>query len=106
MMRLWLEELGLQHTEASSGEEAIELSDQHDFSVVVLDQRMPPGMTGIETASELRARGYNGPMILHSAYLTTDVEAQAGVLEVPTVEKGDHTGLMAAIEDALRENDQ
>ena len=101
MLKLWLEELGQEIDEVDSGELALERCGEHDFDVVVLDQRMPPGMSGIEVARQLKGRGYESVVLLHSAYLDENVEAQAAELGIATVEKGDDHGLRAAVTEAL-----
>jgi len=49
-----LEDLGLDIFKATSGNEALSLSLKHDFSIVLLDVRMPD-MDGFETAELMRA---------------------------------------------------
>ena len=101
MLRLWLEELDHEIEEAESGEIALERCRAQEFDVVVLDQRMPPGITGIDVARQLKERGYDSVVLLHSAYLDENVEAQAADLGIATVEKGDEHGLRASVNDAL-----
>ena len=103
MLRLWLEELGDSFDEVGSGEEALEKCAERAYGVIVLDQRMPLGMSGIEVATALKRRNYDGPIILHSAYLNEEVEAEAAKLGLPTVEKGDERGLLAAVQQALND---
>lgn len=101
MLRLWLEELGQEIDEVESGEAALERCRQREYDVIVLDQRMPPGMSGIDVARELKGSDYGSVVLLHSAYLDENVEAQAAELGISTVEKGDDHGLRAAVSDAL-----
>ena len=101
MLRLWLEELGQDIDDVESGEAALERCRQQEYDVIVLDQRMPPGMSGIEVARQLKGSGYGSVVLLHSAYLDENVEAQAAELGITTVEKGDDHGLRAAVNDAL-----
>jgi CheY-like chemotaxis protein len=101
MLRLWLEELEQEIEEVESGELALQRCSERDFDVIVLDQRMPPGMSGIEVAQALKERGYGSVLLLHSAYLDENVEAKAAELGISTVEKGDDQGLRAAVTDAL-----
>ncbi len=101
MLRLWLEELDPEIDEVDSGEAALERRAEREFDVVVLDQRMSPGLSGIEVARELKRRGYGSSVLLHSAYLDENVETQAAELGLTTVEKGDDDRLRAAVMDAL-----
>ena len=101
MLRVWLEELGHEIEEAESGGAALRKCDDRHYDVVVLDQRMPPGMTGIDVARTLKQRGYDSVVLLHSAYLDEDVEAQAAEIGIATVEKGDEHGLRASVPEAL-----
>lgn len=57
---------------ASSGEEAIELLNQHEVAVIITDQRMP-GMTGVELLKRSAARRPHMVRILLTGY--TDLEA-------------------------------
>ena len=57
---------------ASSGEEAIELLDQHEVAVIITDQRMP-GMNGVELLKRSAARRPHMVRILLTGY--TDLEA-------------------------------
>ena len=57
---------------ASSGEEAIELLDQHEVAVIITDQRMP-SMTGVELLKRSAARRPHMVRILLTGY--TDLEA-------------------------------
>src|SRR5690349_17767244 len=63
--------------EAASGEEALAFFDQRECgsTVVVLDQMMP-GMTGLETARALLARHPGLPIILFSAYIDDELQAE------------------------------
>jgi CheY-like chemotaxis protein len=85
--RLTLDRAGWDLTEAGSGDEALALASATAFDAIVLDQRMP-GLTGIETARELRtARRHTGPIVLFSAYLTPEVSDAAAELELRTLDK-------------------
>ena len=97
MMRLILEEEGVQLEEAASGEEALERLRDHTYDMLVLDYRMPPGMSGMDVAHKLRESGQDIPMVLYSAYLKPDVEEEARQLGIPTVDKGDHPRLLELI---------
>lgn len=65
---------------ATSGQEALNLALRTEFSVILLDVRMP-GMDGIETATFLRAgRGRFTPIIFVSAFENTRLEVERGYL--------------------------
>jgi two-component system response regulator GlrR len=66
--RTILEEFGYHVTSASSGPEALELVNQHEFDLIVTDYRMP-GMDGVALIGALRARDYKNPIILLSGFL-------------------------------------
>jgi len=96
-LRTLMQVEGWETGEAMSGEEALERLDElTGFDAIVLDYRMP-GLTGIELARNLRAEGNFPPMILCSAYLNDDVEAEARALGVPTVDKTDLRRLIEMI---------
>ena len=86
MARLFLEEAGFALDEASSGPEALDRCRAEPYDIVILDHRMP-GMTGIEVAQELTSEGYAGVLLLFSAYLHPEVEAEAERLGVTTIDK-------------------
>ena len=97
MLRTVLRTKGWTVEEASSGIEALELCRAGgEFDAVVLDQKMP-GLTGAETAQQLRAEGYVQPIILYSAYLTEEVERMARDVGIEAVAKEDLQGLIAAL---------
>jgi DNA-binding NarL/FixJ family response regulator len=62
--------------EAASGREALRQAESCDPVVVVLDELMPD-MTGIEAATELKARRPSQRIILFSAHLDESVVARA-----------------------------
>lgn len=89
---------GWELAEASSGEEALTVAD--DFEAIVLDQRMDT-LTGLETAEELRRRGYGGVLVLFSGYLTPEVEQAARDMGMPTLDKARVRELRGTLEDLL-----
>jgi CheY-like chemotaxis protein len=97
MLSLWLEDEGVLFEEATSGEEALERSGAKPYDLILLDQRMPPGMSGIEVAEQLRTEGRDVPIVLYSAYLDPSVEVRAHQLGLRTVDKGEPDRLMEAI---------
>jgi CheY-like chemotaxis protein len=62
--------------EAASGLEAIEMMEQIEPDVVVLDEMMP-GLTGLETATQLRERRPTLPIVLCSAHVDDEVRRKA-----------------------------
>ena len=53
-IRDWLKDAGYQVATAESGEEALEMIKKQDFSIVILDVRLP-GKTGIMVLKEIKA---------------------------------------------------
>jgi CheY-like chemotaxis protein len=100
MMRMTLRPTGWELAEAASGDEALDLAASASFDATVLDQRMP-GRTGIETARELLARDQGGAIVLFSAYLTPEVEADAAALGIRTLHKGAIRDLRGLLEHLL-----
>lgn len=92
---LWvlLEQRGWEVEEAPDGETALERWDESSHDVVVLDFRMP-GMSGIEVALRMREEGYEGPIVLYSAYLSPQLEDEAALLGLRTLAKADSSELL------------
>jgi CheY-like chemotaxis protein len=63
-----LEEFGYNVTAASSGQEALALTEQQQFDLIVTDYRMPE-MDGVALIGSLRAREFRNPIILLSGFL-------------------------------------
>ena len=78
-IRDWLEDAGYQVMTAESGEEALELIEKQDFSVVVLDVRLP-GKTGIKVLGEVKAIKPQIKSIIITAYPTAELAAEAASL--------------------------
>ena len=66
-----LEDLGVSVTLASSGHEALVLTAQQTFDLILMDLQMPE-MTGAETASALRNTGVATPVIAFTASVVSD----------------------------------
>ena len=62
--------------EAASGEEGLQMAEQHDPDVILLDNRMG-GMSGIEALQHLRGINPNSMIILMTAYGTTQTTIEA-----------------------------
>jgi CheY-like chemotaxis protein len=97
MLRTVLRARGWQVVEASTGLEALERCREEGFDAVILDHKMP-GLTGAETAKQLRADGHLLPIILYSAYLTEEIAAEAAATGIDAVAKDDLEGLIRALE--------
>jgi CheY-like chemotaxis protein len=83
--------------EVETGDEAlVRCREGATYDAVILDHRMP-GLSGAETAQRLRADGVAVPIILYSAYLTVEVEAQAAAVGIQAVAKEDLHGLIRAL---------
>ena len=99
-LRLTLEARGWEVADADCGEQALKLFDADGApSLIVLDHMMP-GLSGIEVAEELRARGYDRPIVLFSAYLSASMSADLRRLGLVSVSKVDHTALFRVIDAA------
>ena len=95
---LWvlLEQRGWVVEEAPDGETALDRWSNSPDGIVLLDQRMP-GLSGIEVARRMRKAGFDGPILLYSAYLQPELEAKAAALEVQTLSKANFTELFEAL---------
>ncbi len=60
---LFLEKKGYTVTTCRSGSEAIEEIEKQNFDIVFLDENMP-GLTGLETLAELKAKQANLPVVM------------------------------------------
>jgi DNA-binding NtrC family response regulator len=65
----WLKDAGYQVAGAESGEEALALMDKQDFSVLIVDLRLP-GMTGIDVLKKAKALKPSIQSIVITAYPT------------------------------------
>jgi len=75
-IRDWLKDAGYQVATAESGEEALEMIEKQDFSVMILDVRLP-GKTGITVLKEVRALKPEIKSIIITAYPSTELAAEA-----------------------------
>ena len=60
---LFLEKKGYDISTASNGSDALELCEKEDFDLIFLDENMP-GLSGLETLSQLKERGVNTPVVM------------------------------------------
>ena len=75
-IRDWLKDAGYQVATAETGEEALELIDKKDFSVMVLDIRLP-GQTGMSVLKEVKAQRPWIKSIIITAYPSEETIAEA-----------------------------
>lgn len=62
--------------QASSGKEAIQVAPDSDPDVIVMDYKMP-GVDGLTAAKSIRKERPSQAIILYTAYLDSELEAQA-----------------------------
>ena len=70
--------------DARGGPEALEAIEAADPDIVVIDYKMP-GMDGLSTAREIRARRPDQMMILYTAYVDDEIERQAAEAGISVV---------------------
>jgi CheY-like chemotaxis protein len=75
-IRGWLEDAGYQVATAESGEAALEMIEKQDFSVMVLDLRLP-GMDGLRVLKKVKAKRPEIKSIIITAYPTDLSQAEA-----------------------------
>jgi len=73
---MWLTNAGASVTEATNGDEALEAWDD-SYDLVMLDRRMPPGMSGGDVLAEARQNGLTTPVMMLTA-----VEPEMDVLDM------------------------
>ena len=82
-IRDWLKDTGYQVLTAETGEEALEIIERQDFSIMVLDIRLP-GKTGITVLKEVKAQRPWIKSIIITAYPsaeTTDEAMKLGAVD-------------------------
>jgi sulfite reductase subunit B len=75
-IRDWLKDAGYQVATAESGEEALEMVEKQDFSVMVLDIRLP-GKTGITVLKEVKSQRPWIKSIIITAYPSAETTSEA-----------------------------
>jgi CheY-like chemotaxis protein len=73
------------------------LVDKVSPDVVVLDYRMPPGITGLELAERLVAEDPDLRIVIYSNYQKVELRARAARIGVPFLTKGNLRSLRAAV---------
>jgi CheY-like chemotaxis protein len=91
---------GISFEEASSGQQALDRCAAESFDLVVLDFRMP-GLSGLDVARKLHGDNYPAHMIIYSAYVDEELQAEAQKLEIPAVDKSDNERLLEVVRNAL-----
>ena len=82
--------------EAPDGETALAQWAKNPPEIVLVDQRMPD-MPGLEVARRLRDEGYDGHILLYSAYLNPELEAEAAELDVQALGKAEFDELFEVL---------
>jgi two-component system response regulator AlgR len=77
--------------------DAEELVHSISPDVVVLDYRMPPGITGLELAERLHVADPDLRVVIYSNYQKVELRARAATIGVPFLAKGNLRALRAAV---------
>jgi len=80
-IRDWLKDAGYKVATAETGEEALALVGKQDFSVIIMDIRLP-GKTGITVLKEVKALKPGIKSIIITAYPSAEMVAEARKLGV------------------------
>ena len=75
-IRDWLQNAGYHVYTAESGEEALSLVEKQDFSVIVIDVRLP-GKTGVKVLTEIKQQKPHIKSIVITAYPSAELAAEA-----------------------------
>ena len=75
-IRDWLTDAGYYVATAETGEEALEMIEKQDFSVMILDIRLP-GKTGITVLKEVKALKPEIKSIVITAYPSNELATEA-----------------------------
>ena len=86
-----------------SGEECLTAIEHADvpLDALVIDQVMP-GLSGVETATELRSRGFDQPIILCSGHLGPELNTEITRLGLIPVNKVDMDAVVRILRAAVR----
>lgn len=80
-IRDWLKDAGYKVATAETGEEALALVGKQDFSVIIMDVRLP-GKTGVTVLKEVKALKPGIKSIIITAYPSAEIVAEARKLGV------------------------
>ena len=95
MLGIVLSTEGWDVDEAADGREALLRAAAGRYDLVVLDLRMPE-MSGLEVAQHLVAGGFDGQLMLFSAFVDSEVERESAEIGMKVVDKVDWYGLVDA----------
>jgi CheY-like chemotaxis protein len=95
MLGIVLSTEGWDVDEAADGREALLRAAAGPYDLVVLDLRMPE-MSGLEVAQHLVAGGFDGRLVLFSAFVDEEVESESAEIGMTVVDKVDWYGLVDA----------
>lgn len=65
---------------AANGPNGVELCLEHEPDVVLCDYRLPNSYTGTQVVEELRAKGFDKPVVILTGYLAPQVLRETGEL--------------------------
>lgn len=82
-IRDWLKDAGYEVETAESGEQALEMVEKQDFSVMIVDMRLP-GKTGLKVLQEVKAVKPQTKFIVITAY--PSVEMAVDVMKLGAVD--------------------
>jgi CheY-like chemotaxis protein len=97
LLRAIFDRDGWEVVNATSGEECLTMVRDAPPDVIVLDNMMP-GLTGLETARQLRREGYDKPIVLFSAYDGPDLQSAAQELDLKPVQKIDTQAVIRIVD--------
>jgi CheY-like chemotaxis protein len=87
---------------ARSGQECLAALERRPADVVLLDQQMDGGLSGLETAEVARKNGFDRPILLFSAHLDEPARERAAELDVLPVSKVDFPAVVRHVNAAHR----
>ncbi len=73
----WLREEGFTADTAASGADAVRMAADRDYALCFVDLKMPPGMDGIQTMSEIHRLRPEAVVVIVTAHGTVDTAIQA-----------------------------
>ncbi|MDX6199265.1 MAG: hypothetical protein QOJ79_2416 [Actinomycetota bacterium] len=86
----------------TNGPDCLAALDRSRPDVLLLDQRLDGPLSGIETATAARQRGYDLPILLFSAYLDDEARGDAERLQLIAVSKLDFPAIVRHVNAAYQ----